>query len=301
MLLGVSIVAAGNAWKACIGLVIMPRILSLSSQVAHGHVGFSATGFVWQRLGFETTALPTVILSNRPDHAHCAGEKLTPGRLDAMLTALEHNGFLDGVTAFFTGYLPSADHVALAARWVRRMKEKMPDMVFCCDPISGDDPDGLYIPEDAACALRDMLVPEADMLTPNRFELSWVTGRAIGTADDAAEAAISLGKTVLASSSPARHSGRIGNIVAGNGGIWQAVSTVRYEVPHGTGDFIAAALLAHRLRGLSVPEALARAAGSLEAVIEASAGALELNLIGTQDLWVDAAPWPVEPIGDNIR
>ncbi|HKJ61604.1 MAG TPA: pyridoxal kinase, partial [Hyphomicrobiales bacterium] len=137
----------------------MPTILSLSSQVARGLVGQAVSGFVWQRLGFDVTMLPTVILSNRPDYPHCAGERLGAEQLDAMLQALEANGFLQDVTAIFTGYLPGAEHVSLAARWIGRLKSERPGIVYCCDPIFGDEPGGLYIAEEAAVSLRDTLVP----------------------------------------------------------------------------------------------------------------------------------------------
>src|SRR5262245_30510266 len=163
----------------------MPTILSLSSQVAHGHVGHSASVFVWQRLGIEVIALPTIILSNRPDLPHRAAERLQPQKLEEMIAAIEANGWLGSVDAVFTGYLPSAAHIAFAAKLVARLKAERPDLLYCCDPILGDEPDGLYIAKDAAEALRAALLPLADFVTPNRFELGWLAGREISSGADA--------------------------------------------------------------------------------------------------------------------
>jgi pyridoxine kinase len=279
----------------------MPTLLSLSSQVARGHVGHSANCFVWQRLGFETIALPTVLLSNRPDYAHCAGERLSADRLDEMLVALESNGFLDGIDAIFTGYLPSAEHVALAARWISKLKTQQPDIVYCCDPIMGDEPDGLYIAEEAAVALRDQLLPQADIVTPNRFELGWLTKRAIVTPKDALEAARVLGCLVLATSTPCDGNGALANLAATSDEAWQAITMLRDAVPHGTGDLIAALFLAHFLIKRSAKEALALAAAGLETVIEASMGRDELMLIATQDAWANPTPWPVAPVPVTSR
>ena len=98
----------------------MPTILSLSSQVARGHVGHSAAVFAWQRLGIEVVALPTILLSNRPDHPHRAVKRVRPAFLSEMVDALDANGWLGEIDAVFTGYLPSTEHVALAAGLVGR-------------------------------------------------------------------------------------------------------------------------------------------------------------------------------------
>ena len=158
----------------------MPTILSLSSQVARGHVGHSTAVFAWQRLGIEVVALPTILLSNRPDHPHRAAERVRPAFLSEMIDALDANGWLGEIDAVFTGYLPSAEHVAFAAGLVGRLKAAKPGLLYGCDPILGDEPGGLYIAEDAADALRDTLVPLADLVTPNRFELGWLSGEDVG-------------------------------------------------------------------------------------------------------------------------
>jgi pyridoxine kinase len=274
----------------------MPTILSLSSQVAHGHVGHSAAVFIWQRLGIDVIALPTIILSNRPDLPHRAGERVRPELLDEMVTAIEANGRLGGIDAMFTGYLPSAGHVALAAELVARLRAGKPDLLYCCDPILGDEPEGLYIAESAAEALRAELLPLADVVTPNRFELGWLAAREIASGADALAAARVLGGIVLATSSPAGSEDKLGNLLLANGRAWQAMVERRKDVPHGTGDALAALFLGFLLRSRTASDALSLATGSLEAIIAASEGMDELNLIASQEAWAIPAPWPIAEV-----
>jgi pyridoxine kinase len=276
---------------------IMPTILSLSSQVARGHVGHSAAVFAWERLGIEVVALPTILLSNRPDYPHRAGERIRPELLGEMLAALEANGWMGEIDAVFTGYLPTAAHVALAAGLVKRLKAANPQVLYCCDPILGDEPAGLYIAEDAATALRDTLIPLADLITPNRFELEWLTGKAAGSVADAIRAARAVATPmVLATSAPADSGNDLMNLLVQGDRAWGAVVRRRAAVPHGTGDLMAALFFGHLLRLRPSAEALALATAGIEAVIEASGSRDELNLIASQDSWAAPAPWAVAPV-----
>lgn len=275
----------------------MPTILSLSSQVARGHVGHSAALFAWQRLGIEVVALPTILLSNRPDYSHRAGERIRPELLGEMLAALDANGWLGEIDAVFTGYLPSAAHVALAAGLIGRLRATKPELLYCCDPILGDEPDGLYIAKDAADALREILVPLADLVTPNRFELEWLSGTGVRSGADAVRAARALARPmVLATSAPAQSGAELTNLLVEGSKAWDAVVARRAAVPHGTGDLLAALFFGHLLRSRPAPESLALATAGIEAVIDASEGREELNLIASQDNWALPGPWPVSPV-----
>jgi pyridoxine kinase len=275
----------------------MPTILSLSSQVARGHVGHSAAIFAWQRLGIEVVALPTILLSNRPDYPHRAAERIRPEFLSEMVAALDANGWLGEIDAVFTGYLPSAAHVALAAGLVDRLRAARPDLLYGCDPILGDEPGGLYIAEDAANAMRDTLLPLADLVTPNRFELGWLAGEGVRSAEGAVRAARLLARPmVLATSAPGDSTDELTNLLVEGGKAWGAVVGRRAAVPHGTGDLVAALFFGHLLRSRPAPEALALATAGIEAVIDASEGREELNLIASQESWAAPGPWPVTPI-----
>jgi pyridoxine kinase len=272
----------------------MPTILSLSSQVARGHVGHSAAVFAWQRLGLEVVALPTILLSNRPDYPHRAGERVRPELLAEMIAALDANGWLGEIDAVFTGYLPSAAHVEVARGLVERLRADKPGLFYCCDPIIGDEPGGLYIAPESAEAIRSDLLPLADLITPNRFELGWLTGQSVATGAEALEAARAVDAMVLATSVAGETDAELVNLLTAGEHAWRCVVGRREAVPHGTGDLMAALMLAHLLRSRTPPDALSVATGGLEAVIDASMGRDELDLIGAQDRWASPPPWPVE-------
>lgn len=236
-------------------------------------------------------ALPTILLSNRPDLPYSAGERIKPQLLEEMLSALEANERLGGIDAIFTGYLPSAEHVAVAARLIERVKSQNPALKYCCDPILGDDPDGLYVAEEAATALRAELLPLADFLTPNRFELEWLTGKAVVTSADAIEAVQSLAACVLATKVPGHFEESFVNLVSDSSGISVFPLDIRAGVPHGTGDLIAALFLANLLKPYDIAGAAHLATAGVAAAIDASNGKDELDLIGSQDDWVNPVSW----------
>ncbi len=271
--------------------VPMAKVLSISSQVVYGHVGNSSAAFVLQRMGHDVLAVPTIILSNRPGYDAIAGERTDPGKLNAMLEAVLRNGWLSDVDAVLTGYVPTAAHAEFCRSWIARIKTLNPKALYLCDPIIGDEPAGIYVAEAAASAVRDQLVPLADIVTPNAFELGWLSDRAIPDAASAVSAALVLGRpAVVATSAPAGTAGMIANILVARGEAASTASPRRAVQAHGTGDFFAAILLAHKLKGYTASAALRAATAAIDLVLDRSEGRSELALIETQDHWAAADP-----------
>lgn len=258
----------------------MARILALSSQVARGHVGLSAIVPVLQALGHDVIALPTVLLSNHPGHPRFAGDRIAPDLLRRMLDVLDANGWLRDVDAVITGYLPSGEHVATAEDAVRRVQTYNAAAVYLCDPVLGDEPKGLYIAEDAATAIRRRLVPLADVLKMNRFELAWLSGRANATASEILIAARQLGApvAVVTTANPLA-SANIVNIAVAGPEAWRCATARRAHAPNGTGDAFGALLLGYRLRGGGWSEALARATAGVASMLAGAAGQDELAVV----------------------
>jgi pyridoxine kinase len=257
----------------------MARILAISSQVAHGSVGLTVI-VPLQALGHEAMALPTVLLSNHPGHAHVAGTRIGPATLAAMVEALAANGWLDGVDAVLSGYLPTPEHVGFVAATVARLRQAKPALPYLCDPVIGDWPKGIYIDGGAASAIRDELLPLATMLTPNAFELGWLTGAAVADAA-AAERAIRMLPPPLctvATSVPAAGSAALANVVIGGEYAGELQVAKRGGVPHGTGDLLAALVCGRVLTGQSFQAAAAYAVAEVERIIAASDGLGHLRL-----------------------
>jgi pyridoxine kinase len=267
----------------------MPSVLAISSQVVHGHVGNSASAFVLQRLGVHVLPVPTIVLSSHPGIIPHTIQRIAPDTLDEMLGALAANGWLERLDAVQTGYLPSAAHVSVAAKWVRRLRAA--GALYVCDPIIGDAPGGLYVPEASARAIGEALLPLADVATPNRFELGWFAGAEIADVAGAVAAARRLpAASVLATSCPA--DGKLANALITGAGAWRTEVGAHERAIPGAGDFFAALWLARVLGGESWESALALATAGTEGAIAASGGE-GIDIIGTQDLWTAPAPWPV--------
>jgi pyridoxine kinase len=264
----------------------MARILAISSQVASGHVGLSAMVPAWHALGHEVIALPTVLLANHPGRQATSGVRIEPDVLRSMLATLEANGRLEGLDAILTGYLPSAAHVAMAQEAVRLCKSKSARAIYLCDPVLGDDPKGLYIDPAAAAAIRDELVPMADIVTPNRFELAWLTGLAVDGPDAALIAARSLDRSLTIATSIPAAGDMLATMAIGRGGVEKRLVRRRADAPNGTGDLLAALIL----DGVLYPErplgrVLDDAVLAVERILVASAGRPEMALIDALAGW----------------
>jgi pyridoxine kinase len=277
----------------------MARVLVISSQVARGHVGLSAIVPALNRLGHEVIALPTIILSNHPGHAHFSGQHVSPALLERMLDSIEANGWLEEVAAVVTGYFPTLDHVLFAAEAIRRINARAPGSLNVCDPVFGDDPEGNYVEIDIATSIRDVLLPMCDLATPNRFELAWLAAQPVGDRDDAITAARTLPvNQVLCTSIPVP-ADRLATVLVSADAVASCSVRRRQRVPQGTGDLLTALFVGHRLDGRSDPEALGKAVAGVNATITASEHTDELAIAASQNQWPHVRALAVEKSGEK--
>ncbi len=256
----------------------MTRALVVSSYVAHGGVGLRASLAALTAAGVDAIALPTTVLSNHPRYPHVAGAAVPVGDLEQMAAALDANGAFDGVDAVLTGYLPSAEHAEFARRTIDRARTLNPGVVVMVDPIMGDDPSGLYIDAKTARAIAERLAPDADVLTPNRFELSQLTGIAVDDRDSAARAARSLAAPLVAVTSAPAPSGTVATLLVHPSRSSEILLARRPSAPHGTGDLFAALFLIALLRKRPADAALADAVSGVAHAIDVSGPRLDLAL-----------------------
>jgi pyridoxine kinase len=274
----------------------MAHVVAVSSWVAHGHVGLSAAVPVLQALGHSVTQLPTVQLSNHPGWPHVAGRTVDVGSLREMADAMARNGWLTRVDAVLTGYLPSAAHVEFAAGLIERLCAASPAPRVVVDPVLGDTPKGLYIAEEAARATRERLLPLADVLTPNAFELSWLAARPVETLEDAREAAEVLRDRapraeILVTSPPigCDQTGILAETPEGTALYRTTLIAGDTTVPHGVGDAFSALIAGGAPAGLAL--------GQLQALIGCSLGAPHLRIAESAAAWTRAAPIGAEACG----
>ncbi|MEQ1864646.1 MAG: pyridoxal kinase PdxY [Micropepsaceae bacterium] len=267
-------------------------VLSIQSEVVRGHVGNGAARFALQRVGFDVWALPTVLLSNHPGHGTFRGETVAAARLSELIDGLAAHGWLSRCAGVISGYLGAADQARAVADAVGQVKVANPSARYLCDPVFGDD-DGAYARAGVAEAMARDLLPLADILTPNRFELSSLTSRKIEGADDAVAAARSLGKAEVVVTSVPFQEGRIGTVAVAPREAWATMATRLDGVPNGSGDLFAALYLAQRLKAATPRDALARASSSVDCILRASVAARadEMRLVALQGDLADPAPW----------
>jgi pyridoxine kinase len=163
------------------------------------------------------------------------------------------------------------------------VKALNPAALYLCDPVFGDD-DGAYARPGVAEGMARELLPIADIVTPNRFELTSLTSQKISDAPSAAAAARTLGKAEVVVTSVPFDGGRIGTVAVTREGAWATAAERIDEVPNGSGDLFAALYLARRLTGDVPAAALELASSAVDGVLRASAGADELRLIAAQDV-----------------
>ncbi len=267
------------------GAFRMTTVLSMSSQVVRGHVGNSAAVYALQCQGFEVWPVPTIVLSNHPGHGTAAGTRMPADTIANMLETLGALDRMREIDAVLTGYFADADQVAIAAEAIAGLRSERPDIVYLCDPVLGDTGKGLYVDPAVAAAVRDRLVPLADIVTPNLFELGFLAGRPVERRDEAVFAARRLDPaTVVVTSAPSAP-GTVATLLVAADEVCEHDSTRLENVPNGTGDLMAALVLAASLRGLGHTALLAAAGRALDHVVGASvaAGSDELRLIGESD------------------
>lgn len=270
----------------------MAKILAISSYVARGYVGLAAIVPTLQALGHEVIAVPSVVLSNHYGYQNVGVSAVEPEEMQAMFDAMEANAGISDVDAVLTGYFPSPVHISIAAKTIDQLKASNPGLVYLCDPVLGDDPGGLYVPPDTAAAIKSELLGLADILTPNRFELSWLTGESVDDVNSASHAAGLLGRTFVAVTSVPAGEMQIANVFKAEESGGNALTARRSKVPHGTGDLFAALVLGHFLNGCDGSLAVAAATAGVAYVVEASLGRPELKLVETVRRAVRERPAP---------
>ena len=272
-------------------------ILSIQSSVAYGHAGNSAAVFPLQRLGIEVWPVFTVHFSNHTGYGATRGPLLKASDVADVITGIEERGVLPGCDAVLSGYQGAEDVGAVILDAVEKVKSYNPKAVYCCDPVMGDVGRGFFVRPGIPEFMRDKVVPAADIVTPNHFELNYLTDTESTTLDDvfaAADKVRDLGPRTVLVTSVVREDASpetLEMIAVSPDGAW-SVSTPRLPLTStGTGDVTAALFLAHLLDTGSPGTALGRTASSVFTILEATveAGRQEIALVAAQDAIVNPA------------
>jgi pyridoxine kinase len=283
------------------------NILSIQSHVAYGHVGNAAAVFVLQRLGVEAWPVHTVQFAHHTGYGPPRGRVFEPEAIREVVRGIGERGVLARCDGVLSGYVGSAAIGEAVLDAVARAKEANPAARYCCDPVIGDVGRGVYVQQGVGEFMRSCAVPAADVITPNHFELDYLSGRDTTTLDQvsaAVDAMHALGpETVLVTSLRTAQTPAdcIDLLSCDRAGKFR-VRTPRLPMAfNGAGDAVAALFLAHHLRQGDAAAALSRAASALFGVLArtAQAGAEEMLLVAAQDELVDPSRvFEAERVGD---
>lgn len=273
------------------------RILSIQSSVAYGHVGNSAAVFPLQRLGHEVWPVLTVVFSNHTGYGAWRGPILAADDVRDVVTGIEERGVLPTCDAVLSGYQGSPAIAEVIVESVARVKAANPRAIYTCDPVMGNALSGCFVDPAIPPVIREQVIPVADIITPNQFELGFITDTEPVTLDDvlaSADLARAMGPSIVLVTSvdqPDRPADTIEMLAVTDDGAWIVQTPKLPMKANGSGDITAALFTAHLHATGSPAEALARTASSVFAVLKTTleSGERELRLIAAQDAIADPA------------
>jgi len=295
-----------------------PNILSIQSHVVYGYAGNSAAVFPLQRLGNAVWAVNTVEFSNHTGYGAWRGKVLESDLVSELIKGLEERGALKNCGAVLSGYLGSGETGRTISDAVKKAREYSPYALYCCDPVMGDEGRGFYVKKEIPDIIKNELLPLADIVCPNQFELNALTGVNIKNVSDALEAVNILHKAgpsvVLVTSfkeenAPGNKSGTSGEAMQDTISMIASIKNAQSESAQafkittpllplggnvaGTGDMTSAVFLSRYLETKNLVKTLELCASSVYQILDYSyksslsrtqeGGPVELKIIEAQE------------------
>lgn len=255
--------------------MVVPLALILSSFVAASRIGGAAQQYVLAAHKIDPVLAPTVMFGRTPARGS-HGEVTAPEVFRRMLGDIEADAVFGMLDLIITGHFSDPEQVEIAAGVIERVRTAERDDAWgarplvLVDPILGDAPRGLYVKYEVAEAVERRLVPQADWITPNLWELGFLADREIETAADARDAVRKLGKPALVTSAPAGP-GEIGLLYVDKEEAVLFAHSRRETVPNGTGDLVTASFGAGLVEARDPCDAAERAARAAAEVVAMAA------------------------------
>lgn len=267
------------------------NILSIQSSVAYGHVGNSAAVFPLQRIGVEVWPVNTVQFSNHTGYGKWRGATVPVEVVRDVLQGIEERGLLPTCDGVLSGYLgePKLGEVILDV--YRRIKRVNSKATYCLDPVMGDVGRGFFVRPGIPEFMRDRALPAATLVTPNQFELEFLSGSPVRDFESVLAAVRILqarGPSIILVTSLCREDAPKNEIevLAVDFDSVYVIATPKLPIEvNGAGDTTAALFYAHWLRTRSLRSALELTVNAIFAVLERTVenAAREIQLIAAQE------------------
>lgn len=258
----------------------------IGSQLAYGSVGNNAIGRLLTEDGHRSVMVPTTLLSNLPRYASVSGGQIPDEWLRGFLDDLLKLEVLDPVRVVSIGYLSAPSQAAIIAQWLVRFRDVNENALVLVDPVMGDDDVGRYVTGEIAASIAEHLLPLANAITPNRFELGLIAGRVPEDLDEVCAQAESLLSdttewvVVTSAQDPREDNGIVLNVVITDEGAEVRGTGYEPSTAKGAGDLFVGHLLCRLLddeEPLGLMAAVEAAGAAVVAALSSAAAHPELD------------------------
>lgn len=269
------------------------KVLSIQSAVAYGHVGNSAAVFPLQRIGVEVLPVNTVLFSNHTGYGAWRGPLIPPAEVAEVISGIEDRGAFPQIDVVLSGYQGSDGIGDVILNAVERVKAANPAAVYACDPVMGNAKSGCFVAPEIPVLLRERVVPAADIVTPNQFELGYLTDSEPRTIDETMACVDRLrasGPDVVLVTSverPDRQPETVEMLAVDAVGAWVVQTPLLPMKANGSGDVTAALFTAHYRATADAAEALGRTVSSVYDLLSLTleGDSRELLLVEAQEFY----------------
>ncbi|AVW95025.1 pyridoxal kinase PdxY [Vibrio parahaemolyticus] len=274
----------------------MKSILSIQSHVVYGHAGNSSAVFPIQRMGIDAWPIHTVQYSNHTQYEQgWKGQKFCSDDVRTLLHGLDNINTLGECGAVLSGYQGSPDQCKAVADVVRSVKESNHNAIYVCDPVMGDPDKGCIVADGVREEITQSLLPISDVIVPNQYELTAMTGVEIHSVYDAVTAckeALKLGpKIVLVKHLHSIDSDMFSMILATPKACYltQRPNIEFKQQPVGVGDLISAVFTACLMKNMSPTVAFRHTNNAIYGVLDITKGygTWELQIVNAQYEFVE--------------
>jgi pyridoxine kinase len=248
-----------------------------------------------QRLGAEVWPVHTVQFSNHTGYGAWRGQVFGADLVRDVVSGIEERGVLPKCDGVLSGYMGDAAIGEAVLEAVAKVKAANKSAQYCCDPVIGDVGRGVFVRPGIPEFMRDRAVKAADVVTPNQFELDYLSGmetKSLPAAIAAIDKVHAAGpRTILVTSLHVEDTPKdsIELLVSGPDGRFRLRTPLLDIAVSGAGDAIAALFFFHLLNTHSSAEALSNAASSIFGIMRRTkdANAREILIVAAQDEFVN--------------
>jgi pyridoxine kinase len=265
----------------------MEKILSIQSTVAVGFVGNRVAVPVITRSGHYPIAVDTMHLAAHPGHGVIAGGPPPIDQFSAILAALPQLDIFGACPCVITGYLGAVAQIGPIATVIDQWRDSRPAGQYILDPVLGDN-GRIYVSDGLVQKMRARLLPRANYVTPNQFELGLLADRPVVDSDDASAAARQLldqypPLQAVIATGIIGDDGCIHDQFIGRDDTVSLAYSKRVAGIPGGGDLVTALFASHCASGLSAHDSFVAASRTAHKIIDASTSHLDIALLDHLD------------------